>query len=572
LGLVSDVVTSQDFYRQDAREVFAAAVALAANGRPFDVVAVAEHLDASGKMAAVGGMAGMGALAGAAGSSVNVTHYANLIASAARSRRLIAAFARAAEAAHEQAPEEVSAHMAATLIELEQGREPDRHRPPAGDSLIPTEADLDGASLSPRCIVKHCLYADVAALVAPGGTGKTTLLLHEAVHIALGWPVWGLPVEAPGWTLFVTAEDRREQFMARLREILASLDLTPVDRARALWGVRVWDTTGEAVKLIRAADGNVILTRLADDIVETYRADPPAVVVFDPLVSFGASEGMINDNEQGIITAARRIVKGLNCCVRLVHHTGKGNAREGTLDQYAGRGGSALADGSRMMSVLQTWTPDAPGNRQPPPGCTPGPDVAIALLARAKLSYAPPNLPVIWIRREGFAFAHFIEEPKPAPAELRAAHVEQLDRFIRAELERGRFHTQKTLEEQAGIMGMARQAIREALSELRISGRLIDAPSPKELCRGGRKTHLRPPDNLAASFGEVGPKKCETDPETSPTSPPPTTSPPYREENHGEVVPWVPSPDPCNIAATNRRGSARLAKNTDSVVIEEIMI
>jgi RecA-family ATPase len=458
------------------------------------------------------------------------------------------------------------------LLEAVELPAPDRSRPPAAAALIPTEEELSAASLSPRCIVRHCLYADVAALVAPGGTGKTTLLIHEAVHIALGWPVWGLPVEAPGWTLFVTAEDRREQFMARLREILACLDLTPEQRARALWGVRVWDTTGEAVKLIRAADGNVVMTDLADDIVEAYQADPPAVCVFDPLVSFGASEGMVNDNEQGIITAARRIVKGLKCCVRVVHHTGKGNAREGALDQYAGRGGSALADGSRMMSVLQAWTPEASGNRQPPPGCTPAPEASIVILARAKLSYAPPNLPLIWIRREGFAFAHFTEEPRPAPEDLRAMHADQVERFIRAELERERFHTQKTLEEQAGIMGLARQAIREALSELRISGRIIDAPMPEGLRHGGRKSYLSPPDNLAAPFGEVAPEKAENDPGLDPTSPPSTTSPPYRGSNPGEVEPGFTDPHPDNRAANDWRGTARLARYTEGKVIEEVLI
>ena len=120
------------------------------------------------------------------------------------------------------------------------------------------------------------------------------------------------------------------------------MDLDAQERAAAILGVRVWDVTGEAVKLVRAADGNVILTGLADAIAAAYQADPPAVVLFDPMVSFGASEGLVNDNEQGVITAARRIVKGLDCCVRVVHHTGKGNARERTLDQYSGRGGSAL--------------------------------------------------------------------------------------------------------------------------------------------------------------------------------------------------------------------------------------
>ncbi|WP_295431135.1 AAA family ATPase [uncultured Thiodictyon sp.] len=419
---------------------------------------------------------------------------------------------------------------------------PDPARPPAPASLIATEIELAAARLTPRCIVKDHTYADVAQVVAPGGTGKTTVLIHEAVMIALGRPVWGLPVEAPGWTLLVTAEDRREQIMARLREILAALDLTPAERATAIRGVRVWDVTGEPVKLVAAADGNVVLTWLADAIVEAYLPDPPAVVTFDPLVSFGASEGMVNDNEQGIVTAARRIVKGLDCCVRVVHHTGKGNARAGTLDQYSGRGGSALPDGSRMTTVLQAWGPEDGSGLHPPQGCHPGPDASIAVMVRAKLSYAPPNLPRIWIRRAGFAFEHFTEAPRLAPDIQRAVQADQVERFIIAELGQGRRHTGSTLDGMAETMGMTQKNIRRALAELLVSTRIVDAPLPRELCWGRRKTYLCPPGHSVVQPDGMTP-------ETAPTGeamPSPSFNPsPYRDStpnglNRGGVRPPFP--------------------------------
>lgn len=441
---------------------------------------------------------------------------------------------------------------------------PDPIIPPPPASLIASEEELAAARLTPRCIVRRHSYADVAQIVAPGGTGKTTLLIHEAVHIALGWPVWGLEVESPGWTLIVTAEDRRERILARLREMLAALNLDPAERAVAREGVRVWDVCGEPVKLVTAADGNVILTALADRIVTAYTCDPPAVVVFDPLVSFGASESMVNDNEQAIVLAARRIVKGLDCCVRVIHHTGKANANDAALHQYAGRGGSALADGTRMTTVLQTWSPDGLGNRQPPPGCHPGEEVSITIMSRAKLSYAPPNLPLIWIRREGYTYEHFTEQPAPAPEVRRAAQAEQVARCLEEELGQERRYTAHALEDAADRVSMTRKHIREALSELRVCGRLWDAPMPKELCQGGRKTYLAVRPYLAEDDGEVGLSATDLDP---PTSPPATTSPPYRECTSGEVVPEGTTLDSRNLAAKGWRGSARLAKYTDSMVI-----
>lgn len=369
----------------------------------------------------------------------------------------------------------------------------DPSKPPPAQSLVTTEAELAAAKIAPRCIVSKHTYADVAQVVAPGGTGKTTLLIYESLQIALGRQLWGLDVLSPGWTLYITAEDHRERLIARMREIMASMELSPEARAVALAGLRIWDVTGESLKLIRADNGNMVLTDLADAIVDAYRQTPPAVVIFDPLVSFGASEQAVNDNEQALITAARRIVRGLECCVRLVHHTGKGNAREGTLDQYSGRGGSALADGSRMTTVLQAWR-QGESEATPPAGCTTGPEVTITIMARAKLSYCSP-LPLIWIRREGYVYQYFVDPPKLSPEQTRSAQADQVWRYLTSELANNRRHSLRSIRDRADELGMGRAAIERSVSELVLTGRVREMPLPKDEVLGARKTYLRPEES-----------------------------------------------------------------------------
>lgn len=373
---------------------------------------------------------------------------------------------------------------------------------PSRTRLAISADELSAAALTPPCIVEAHTFADLAQLVAPGGTGKTTMLLHELICIRLGRPVWGLKVLKPGWSLIVTAEDRREQLVARLREIMDAMQLSDADRAAVLIGVLPWDVTGEQMRLVRSRDGNLELTTLADDIVEAYRSDPPVIVLFDPLVSFGADEGLVNSNEQALVTAARRIVRGLGCCVRYVHHTGKGNAREKALDQYGGRGGSALPDGSRMTYVLQTWEP---GDRlTPPPGCKPEPGSSITVLARAKLSYARPGLPLIWIKRTGYRFEHFTEL-QVSTEQAATARADQLAQFLAFELAQGRRYTARQLDAQAAKLGMSRGELREALVELEVNGRVVDADLPKDQRKGRRQTFICPAEcaEPSSAIGEA---------------------------------------------------------------------
>lgn len=418
--------------------------------------------------------------------------------------------------------------------------------PPSRRELTLTDDEINNARLTPDCIVEEYLYADVAVLCAPGGTGKTTQFIHEAVCIALGLPVWGMAVRKTGWTLIVTAEDSREVLAARLREILSHMGLDGSQRRTAIEGVVIWDITGEATKLITASDGNLVLTGLADNIVTAYRSDPPVLINFDPLISFGADESRVNDNEQALITAARRIVRGLGCCTRLVHHVGKGNAREKSLDQYSARGGSALPDGSRMTTILQAWDDN---QREPlPQGCTTGEKIGITALARAKLSYARPNLPIIFIRREGWKFEHFTERPKQSKAELRAAHADQLERYLASEVGQGRYPNKSSLEELCGDLDMKRNEVRAALTSLEVQGRVIEIELPKHLKQGRKQTYLSP-FNSAEPFGDIGQKDTKTAHPDEPIPPSSLIPPPYRKINGGDIEAAILSPVDLNSAA-----------------------
>ena len=368
---------------------------------------------------------------------------------------------------------------------------------PKIQSLIITEEEYEQAKITPRCIVEHYLYADTALLLAAGGTGKTTLQLYEAVHIVLGLPLYGFKISSPGTVLIVTAEDSRELLIARLRRIVVALGLSEVQRRAVQHGIRILDLSAQISRLVISDHGNNLqLTPLVDSIIEACKGDEPVLTVFDPAISFGAGESRVNDNEQALITASRRIVRSLDCCVRYAHHLGKEAARNKMMDQYAGRSGSALPDGSRMVVVLQPWGENDKLDASPPAIFQATDDSQIMLLNRPKLSYEPPQA-LMWIQRRDYVYECALDMPMNSESQI-SQNADQIERFLESELVSKRYHTKATVEGKRNTLGMSRDAVREALTELEVSGRIVKQKRPgAEQQKRGSRDYLMPAKDAA---------------------------------------------------------------------------
>lgn len=325
------------------------------------------------------------------------------------------------------------------------------------------------ARLAPRVIVPDLLYADVRIRNAAGGTGKTTVALYEAVTIALARPLWGRETGDTRRTVIVTREDSREILAARMREVMRTMGLSDREMSHVLQMVRIVDVSGERFRLSTIIDdvvephpGNI------DWLTEQLSPIKPDWLIFDPLVSFGVGEARVNDAEHGLIEAFRIFRNRLDCCVEGIHHTGKANAREKTLDQYSGRGGSSLADGARMVVVMQPLEPDEWDKAT---GARLRDGETGIVMALPKLSYAKKQEP-IYILRNGYQFelASVIKRSKEQFAHETS---EQVLQFIKHEYGQGRRYCNKDLENSTNKMGLPRMKIREAVTELKIAGRVI---------------------------------------------------------------------------------------------------
>ena len=77
--IVSDMVTSEDFYRQDHRLIFKAIFNLASEAHPLDVVTVSEELTRLEVLEESGGLAYLGELANKTPSASNIRSYAEIV-------------------------------------------------------------------------------------------------------------------------------------------------------------------------------------------------------------------------------------------------------------------------------------------------------------------------------------------------------------------------------------------------------------------------------------------------------------------------------------------------------------
>jgi RecA-family ATPase len=331
----------------------------------------------------------------------------------------------------------------------------------------------------PPVLLPGVLPCDAFALVGPGGVAKTSFDLWLKVHLILGRAALGRTPTRAGPCVLVSAEDSREVVLYRVREICDALGLAEAERQAVAAGLYVEDLTGSVARLVEADErGNLMFTGLGDWIARRYAPIRPVAVTFDPAVYFGPGERFVNDAEAAIMQAGRRIGRKLGgAAVGFIHHTGKAAARDGTVDQYAGRGGSALADNSRGVLVMHWHETDA--NEWPRPLEVTDEDMRDGRVMRlhvAKFSAGRRDLAPIWIVRGADNPWRFDAYPSPdeetqraetarRSAERAEADVWAVARFLHAEAGRKPpvRHTGRTLEDHLGPLRLSRARLRAAV-------------------------------------------------------------------------------------------------------------
>lgn len=253
----------------------------------------------------------------------------------------------------------------------------------------------------------------VGALVAPGATGKTLLLLQVCVALAVGLPVLGgglfsaVAPAQPGKVVLVVAEETASLMHARLHAAVGELlgrvrpDLFNQTGSRLAdllaQNLHIYPLAGRYRMLLDGGDpacnGLAVLHKLSND---------ARLVAIDPLRQFHTGD----ENDSWVMTKLLQDLQVLACAgeraVLVAHHTNKWSTTTGQGDRAgASRGSGAFTDALRWQLNLSALDDELAVEY----GIDKGDVRQYVRLDLSKANYVPPQAPVVLKRGQGGAFS-----------------------------------------------------------------------------------------------------------------------------------------------------------------------
>ncbi len=225
--------------------------------------------------------------------------------------------------------------------------------------LLKPFAFRDPASFPKRDWIYGKIYVRgfVSALVAPGGVGKSSLALVEAVAMATGRPLLGIAPERRQRVAYFNGEDPMEEVERRAIAICLFYEVPPEE-------VEGWLFIGSGrehgLTLMKLKDGSAkvcaVDVKILSDAIAAEQLD---LVILDPFVSMHAVGENSNENIDAVCKLLGSIATEQNCAFGVVHHVRKGGSgpRVDTQVEDA-RGAGALINGTRSARVLNRMSPE----------------------------------------------------------------------------------------------------------------------------------------------------------------------------------------------------------------------
>lgn len=202
---------------------------------------------------------------------------------------------------------------------------------------------------------RHLIRGFLSLTVAPGGVGKSSMVLVDALAMATGRDLLGAKPPQPLRVWVWNGEDPREEIERRITAACIQFGISGADLADRLL---VDSGRDLPITLASMGGGGVTVAKPTSAALKAaIRAQKIDVLIIDPFVT--SHEVSENDNTAINAVAAewRRIADETGCAIELVHHTSKAGAADGDAHGIlASRGGGALIDAVRAARYLVRMT------------------------------------------------------------------------------------------------------------------------------------------------------------------------------------------------------------------------
>lgn len=208
-------------------------------------------------------------------------------------------------------------------------------------STIPTRKWLYG---------RHYVRRFVSTTVAPGGLGKSSLSIVEALAMVAARDLLGVKVREPLRVWLWNGEDPRDEMDRRIAAACLHYGLTREDIA----GLFVDSGRDLPIRLVEMAAGGKVTVAIptVEGVEQAIRDNRIDLLIIDPFV---ASHG-VPENDNGAIDRVAKTWAGIaercNCAIELVHHVRKSSAGSEGYTIEDARGGSSLIGAVRSARVL----------------------------------------------------------------------------------------------------------------------------------------------------------------------------------------------------------------------------
>lgn len=215
----------------------------------------------------------------------------------------------------------------------------------------------DARTIPPRpWLLGHwMLKGEVSAVVAPGGTGKSTIGVGMGLSLATDRSLLGKSVhDGPHSAWLFNLEDGIDELE---RQVGAATIYHGIERSDC--GDRLFLDSGTTQPLRTATetrDGFTIDESAFDAMAATIRNRSITAVIVDPFISSHTVSEASNEAIDAIVKRWKRLAQETGCAVVLVHHTRKLGGREATAED--GRGAVALRDAARVVLALNPMNDD----------------------------------------------------------------------------------------------------------------------------------------------------------------------------------------------------------------------